>query len=191
MTVALSYIEDNSKKNIHAALDTILHITEEALLSWSESQLDNLARIVNEQQIISLTESLLAEHDNGQNTFNKPTLRELRTLVTQKIDHHRNLEFFIIARDRTNIASRQYANIGRKNIIAEHRKALLDRVFLGESLFIPTLNTDILLLPSSQLPTMSNVIRHRQAAVFIASPIINESGNVIAVLALQLDPSEV
>ena len=190
MTVALSYIEDNSKKNIHAALDTILHITEEALLSWSESQLDNLARIVNEQQIISLTESLLAEHDNGQNTLNKPTLRELRTLVTQKIDHHRNLEFFIIARDRTNIASRQYANIGRKNIIAEHRKALLDRVFLGESLFIPTLNTDILLLPSSQLPTMSNVIRHRQAAVFIASPIINESGNVIAVLALQLDPSE-
>lgn len=135
MSVSLSYIEDNSKKNIHAALDTVLHITEEALLRWSENQLDNLASIVNEQQVISLTKSILIEHDNRQNIFNTPTLKNLRTLITEKINDHRNLDFFIIAPDRINIASRFNANIGRKNIIVQHRKALLDRAFLGEKVF--------------------------------------------------------
>jgi hypothetical protein len=190
MSIALLYIEENFKKNVHAALDTVLHITEEALLRWSESQLDNLSRTVNEQQVVSLTQELLVEHDNRQNVFDTPTLKKLRTLVTEKINHHRNLDFFIIAPDRINIASRHNANMGRMNIIVEHRKALLDRVFLGESLFIPTFNTDDLLMPDNNLPMMSSVFRHKQPAVFVAAPILNTSGTVIAVLALQLDPSD-
>lgn len=190
MSVALSYIEDNSKKNIHAALDTVLHITEEALLRWSENQLDNLARIVDEQQLISLTKSILIEHDNRQNIFDTPTLKKLRTLITEKINDYRNLDFFVIAPDRINIASRYNANIGRKNVIVQHRKALLDRAFLGERVFIPTFNTDVLLMTGKQQPTMSSVFRQKQASVFIASPIVDDAGNVIAVLALQLDPSD-
>lgn len=190
MSVALSYIEDNSKKNIHAALDTVLHITEEALLRWSENQLDNLARIVNEQEVISLTKSILVEHDNRQNIFDTPTLKKLRTLISEKINDHRNLDFFLIAPDRINIASRYNANIGRKNIIVQHREALLDRAFLGEKVFIPTFNTDVLLIKGKQQPMMSSVFRQKQASVFIASPIKNDSGSVIAVLALQLDPSD-
>jgi hypothetical protein len=190
MSVALSYIEDNSKKNIHAALDTVLHITEEALLRWSENQLDNLARIVDEEQLISLTKSILIEHDNRQNIFDTPTLKKLRTLITEKINDYRNLDFFVIAPDRINIASRYNANIGRKNVIVQHRKALLDRAFLGERVFIPTFNTDVLLMTGKQQPTMSSVFRQKQASVFIASPIVDDAGNVIAVLALQLDPSD-
>ncbi|HDY84531.1 hypothetical protein LCGC14_1308370 [marine sediment metagenome] len=189
MSIALLYIEENSKKNVHSALDIVLHITEEALLRWSESQLDNLSRTVNDQQVVSLTEKLLFEHDNRQNVFDTPTLKELRTLVTEKINHHRNLDFFIIAPDRINIASRHNANIGRVNIIVKHRKALLDRVFLGESLFIPTFNIDDP-VPDNNLPMMSSVFLHKQPAVFVASPILDASGTVIAVLALQLDPSD-
>lgn len=190
MSVALSYIEANSKKNIHTALDTVLHITEEALLRWSENQLDNLARIVDEQQVISLTKSILVEHDNRQNIFDTPTLKKLRTLITEKINDYRNLDFFIIAPDRINIASRYNANIGRKNIIVQHRRALLDRAFLGERVFIPTFNSDVLLMTGKQQPTMSSVFRQKQASVFIASPIVDDAGSVIAVLALQLDPSD-
>jgi diguanylate cyclase (GGDEF)-like protein len=190
LSVALSYIEDNSKKNIHKTLDTVLNITEEALLRWSESQLDNLAGIVNEQEVISLTQSLLVEHDNRQNVFATPALKKLRTRITAEINDYRNLDFFVIAPDRINIASRYNANIGRRNIIVQHRKALLDRAFLGESVFIPTFNTDALIMTDQYQPTMSRVLRDKQAAVFIASPIFDESGNVIAVLALELDPSD-
>lgn len=190
MSVALSYIEVRSKQNIHAVLDTVLEITQEALLRWSENQSDNLSRIVNEQKVISLTQSLLVERDSRQNVFQTPTLQALRARITEKVNDHRNLDFFVIAPDRINIASRHNANIGRQNIIVQHRKALLDRAFLGESVFIPTFNTDVPMMMGKELPTMTSVFRHKKASVFVASPIKDHAGNVIAVLALQLEPSD-
>lgn len=196
MWFALSYIENNSKENIHKSLNAVLQITQEALLRWSESQLENLAHIASDQQVLALTESLLIEHNNQQNILNSPALAQLKSLMAEKTGHQLNSGFYIIAPDRINIASFHDTNLSAENIINQRRKPYLDRAFSGENIFIPTMNYGVPLIALFGLsydnpPTMSSVFRDKQQpTIFIASPILDNTRRVIAVLALHLNPTD-
>ena len=80
--------------------------------------------------------------------------------------------FFIIAPDFTNIGSMQDANMGRRNLIAEHHPDLLRKAFSGQTVFIPPIFSDA-------PPTM-----------FVATPVRDENGAVSAVMTLLYDPYE-
>lgn len=76
------------------------------------------------------------------------------------------------------------SNLGTINLIHEQRKEYLDAVFDGNVLLIPTIRSDVPLMTSegqfqTQMPT-----------IFVASPVRTRSGDVIAVLAIRIDPAQ-
>lgn len=189
MWVSLSYIETESKKNIHKSLNAVLHTTQEALQLWLGGRLEELADVVNDKEVIGLTQALLLEYEQqktGQPADipedNNATLKKLRALMDGKMQRHDDKGFFIIAPDRISIASMRDSNIGTENLINRARKAYLDRAFDGGKLFIPSINSDV------PLVSPDGVLRDKQPTIFIAAPVKDSTSKVIAVLTLRLDP---
>lgn len=182
MLATLSYIEINSKQNIHKSLNTVVQITQKALELWVSSRLDDLTYFAKDQSLVVLSKYLLNEYDSGISIMDSEELQKIRALVSNKMKRHDDLDFFIIAPDRVNIASKQDAIIGSENIINQQRKGYLDRVFLGETLFITNVVADI------HLEYISTIMTNKQHRVFIATPILDETKNIIAALIIRLNP---
>lgn len=102
--------------------------------------------------------------------------------MSNKMSQHEYEGFFIISPDRVSIASMRDTNIDTENIINQQRKPYLDRAFMGEKVFIPTISSDV------PLKTNSGKLQNKQPTIFIASPIIDATGTIIAVLTLRLNP---
>jgi diguanylate cyclase (GGDEF)-like protein len=182
MWATLSYIETNSKQNMHKSLNTVLQITQEALELWVSSRLDDLIYFAKAPSLGDLSKTLLNEYDSGISSLDSEALQKIRALVSKKMRPRDDLDFFIIAPDRVSIASKQDANIGSENIINQQRKAYLDRVFLGETLFITNVVADI------HLKSISAIMTNKQHRIFIATPILDETKNVMAALIIRLNP---
>jgi len=178
----LSYIETNSKQNIHKSLNTVLQITQEALELWVSGRLDDLTYFAKDPSLGDLSKTLLNEYDSGISSMDSEALQKIRALMSKKMRRRDDLDFFIIAPDRVSVASKQDANIGSENIINQQRKAYLDRVFLGETLFITNVVADI------HLKSISVIMPNKQHRIFIATPILDETKNVMAALIIRLNP---
>jgi diguanylate cyclase (GGDEF)-like protein len=177
-----SYIETNSRQNIHKSLNTVLQITQEALELWVNSRLDDLIYFAKDPLLGDLSKTLLNEYDSDISSMDSEALQKIRALVSKKMRPRDDLDFFIIAPDRVSVASKQDANIGSENIINQQRKAYLDRVFLGETLFITNVVVDI------HSKSISAIMTNKQHRIFIATPILDETKNVMAALIIRLNP---
>lgn len=180
---ALSRIEFESRKNVVKSLQTVVLTIQEALHIWNNQRKNDLIDITREGEVITLTYALISEHNNHQDLIKSPSLEKLRRIMIKKLKKQGGIGFFVIALDRTNIASMRDANIGSESLIHRHRKEFLQRAFAGETLFIPTIYSDV------PLKTHSGELREHQPTIFVASPIRDDAGDVIAVLTFRLDPS--
>jgi len=180
---ALSRIELETRKNVLKSLFTVAQTTQEALHIWIKQSKSNLKDITTESEVITLTHALLLENNNGQDLVISPSLKKLRKIMANKLEKQAAVGFFIIAPDKISIASMRNENIGSTNIIYQHRKQHLQRAFSGETVFIPTIYSDI------PLKSRTGELKKRQPTIFIASPINDDKGNVVAVLTLRLDPA--
>jgi diguanylate cyclase (GGDEF)-like protein len=174
--ISLLYIETDSKQNIHKSLDTVLHITEEALQLWLDGRLEDLDYVVNDPAVLDLSKTLLKRQDSL-------ALSQLRELMGTQLSKHGDQGFFVIAPNRVSVASMRDTNIGTENLINQQRKTYLDRVFQGETLFIPSVSSDVPLM------TKSGELRNKQPTIFVAAPIKDERNTIIGALTLRLNPS--
>ncbi len=179
---ALERIEFETKKNIRESLHVVIHTTQESLHLWLRHRKEALSETTKNPKVLKLANLLLLEHQKQLDPSKSITLTRLRLLLADKMNQHGDKGFFIIAPDRINVASMRNINLGKTNVIHQQRKEYLDRAFAGETLFIPTVISDV------PLKTRSGVIRDHLPTIFIASPILSDSGAVIAVLTLRLDP---
>jgi signal transduction histidine kinase/CheY-like chemotaxis protein len=92
---------------------------------------------------------------------------EARQRIAVILKHRAEHGFFLIGSDRINIAALPDDAVGMRNPLADEGN-VLDRVFTGETRF------------SAQAPAM-----------FIATPVRDDSGKVIAALAIRLDTAEI
>ncbi len=183
MSLSLSFIKAESKQGIQKSLNTVLNTTQETLQLWLSSRLGDLKELARDKEMIALAKVLISSHHNKPNDQkNSPALEKMRTLMAAKMQRYNDKGFFIINPDRVSIASMRDANISSENLINQQRKLYLDRAFMGDTLFIPSINSDVPLI------TQSGALRDKQPTIFIASPIIDHNAKVIAVLTLRLDP---
>ena len=176
---AVDRIEKQTRAEAASNLETVLHATHEALSGWMDSKRREIADLASDRWLRILADKMLRVPRDRESIISSAILADLRAFFAAKQEIRGDIGFFLIAPDRMNIGSMRDTNLGWVNLIEERRPDLLARVFAGESLMIPPIQSDVPLGEKDDPPTM-----------FFAAPIRGvQTEEVIAVLTLRMDVS--
>jgi len=175
-------IEMETRTSSGKSLQTVLHTTEEAIHLWAQNRINDAQSIALRSQVVDLTKEMLRLPHRRSVLVEDDALQRARDAINADIERLGYLGFFIIAPDSINLASMRDANVGVRNVIADQRPDLLERVFRGESTIIPTIFSDI--SPQDSLAAASR----KSPTMFAATPIFDASGKVLAAFTIRIDP---
>jgi len=178
--LALEKIKEKVLRDVGYNLENVVTTTTERLELWVEQQQAVLRQIARNPALVEQTSLLLKITPIPELLINSDELASLRSTLEQN-QSDLGIGFFIINRNGISIASARDTNIGTRNLIAIHRPELLDRVFQGEALFVPPIYSDFAAV---------GVDPKNSSSLFIAVPIQNGSGEVVAAFTKRLDPAE-
>ena len=176
---ALERINQKILHDVEDNLENVLVTTAERLEIWLDQQVAVLAQIAGNPILVTDVEGLLNVDVEAETLVQSNELTAIRITLAQ-FQSEFGLGFFIINRQGISVGSDRDNRVGTRNLIATQRPELLGRVLSGESLFVP--------------PAVSEVVAddwsiERSTSLFIAVPIRRSNGEVIAVLAMELDPA--
>ncbi len=178
--LALNQIKEKILQDVGNNLENVLLTTTQRLDIWVNQQVEVLDQIVKNADLIRQIELLLMVPVDAESLLPSAELSAVRANLEQYQDAL-ELGFFIINPDGISIGSRRDNNIGTNNLIAIHQPARLERVFLGEAVFVPPMRSDVAIDNENQ--TLST-------SLFIAVPVRGDGGEVIAALTMRLDPKQ-
>ncbi len=179
--LGLNSIKHRMGKNIGESLQMVVETTHQSIKMWVEGQKEHLEEHAKDPRLVALVQGQLEVPRTRDALLASDSLRKLRAYLDTSC-YYWDLGFFVIAPDRIIIASRRDANVGSRNLIDEQRPAELQKAFSGKIVFIPSIYSDV------PLPDASGRMQTVAPTMFIAVPIRDSGGAVIAVLTLRLDP---
>ena len=180
----LGKMKEEMVSNTVADLSTIVKTTHNTLLDiWVANLMKDVEAIVQGDKIVEYTEELLLTGiEPDLKIRQQKALSSLRHGLKPILSNHNAKGIFVISPEGKNIASMRDSNLGDQNLIAIDRPDYFRKVLLGESLLIPPIKSDVPLKApdgkmTPQCPTM-----------FLAVPIVNKNGKVLAIFTIRLDP---
>ncbi|RJX75170.1 response regulator [Vibrio sinensis] len=177
--IVTRYAERQSIESINDSLSTVLASAHKRIVGWVDLELDSLSQLGRNPTLVELTQELLKVPRTSDALKNAPLQHQLRQFIQSQAGLSNSFGYFIISPDSISLSSRRDSNIGSINLIQLKRPDLMQSVLAGQSVFIPPIKSDVELgLDNKELnpPTM-----------FFAVPIINASGEVIAVLTKRVN----
>ena len=176
---------DRVREEVGESLRTVLQSTREAMRIWVDGKRNELREISGDPVLGSLTEKLLSVPRNPDDLLASWQLASVREVIAVEKEKLGDIGFFIIAPDGTSIASMRDENVGTANLIYNIRRALLDKVFEGETVLVPPIVSDV------PLKTPDGKVIARSPTMFFAAPIREMAGDkVVAALTMRLDPAK-
>ncbi len=180
---SLEGVQDRLRQNIGNQLSIINNSVHQALRTWFAGRSERVVDLSHEPQLLEVASALLSVPRNPQALRADSETARLRTLLAPRLDRMNATGVCIIAPDRLCIGSMQDADLGTANFISQQRPDLLDRVFAGETVFIPPI------FSAGALPDREGQIAARASTMSFAAPLQDANGDVIAVLTLRFDPT--
>ncbi len=186
---ALERMDKQIRQELGRNLVTVNNGVNLSLDLWLESYGDKIQHLLDNDRLLPLTEKLLTEKllagsRSSDTLLQSDAQRELRTIYHSYNEQLHAKGFFIIAPDGISLASSRDSNVGSKNLIFRQQPEIIDRVLAGNSAFVPPIYSDV------ALDDASGRLVAKAATMFFAEPIHDNSGKVIALLTLRLDPAE-
>ncbi|MFK5951437.1 MAG: response regulator [Desulfobacterium sp.] len=178
----LQGLERQTRVSTGESLEVIVQTAQSVLHAWSHGEKEHIEMYARDQRFVNLVTHLLHVPRIRDQLLDSKALRAVR-MYLKPLEKHQH-GFFIISPDLINIGSMRDANICWRNLIAEHRPRLLQRAFSGETVFIPPIQSDV------PLNDKTGQLKEGQPTMFMATPVKDEKGAVIAVMTLRYDPGE-
>ncbi|MBF0290028.1 MAG: transporter substrate-binding domain-containing protein [SAR324 cluster bacterium] len=179
--IALNQIEKQIRNDYAMSLDTVVHSTYESLTVWIENHKNSIHQIASDQTLRELVEKHLQVSPDLEILLNSSSLRQLREFFDGKRDRYGDIGFFIINRENINIAAMQNSSLGEVNLITKQRPETIQKAFAGEEVFVLPLH------PSRD--SEGQAVSKNESHMYFVTPIKNNSGKIIAALAVRLDPT--
>lgn len=178
LTVEL--IKERYQRTLVDTLNTVLMTTVEAVDLWEQEQRLTIEKLASEPAIHRAARALLAQPRDPQALITADAQQQLREMMHPYLGYYRG--YFIIAPGNISIASSRDSNIGTPNLLTKYPDILED-VWNGNTRLTPIQRSDVpLSTDDEELPQQGD------ETLFSASPIIDNKGNVIALLTLRIDP---
>ncbi|MDJ0862868.1 MAG: transporter substrate-binding domain-containing protein, partial [Gammaproteobacteria bacterium] len=180
----LAEVERQMRREAGDLLRTVLDVTQESLRTWTEGRRLQIHSIARNPEVRKLTERIMKIPADAQSLSQSRPLAALREFFGRYREQVGDIGFFIIGPEGTSIGSMRDANLGTENLIARQRPDLLDRVFKGETVLVPPIHSDVTLTDET------GEMRAQAPTMFMAAPVLDDQGNVLAALTLRFDPLE-
>jgi PAS domain S-box-containing protein len=179
---ALNESREQTRQRAGESLRAVSTTTEAALSTWLGGWESRIISIAADPALRAQIAALAQKQPTSRVLENSSELRTIREIIREFNSGLEYMGFFVISPDFVNIGSMRNSNLAQVNLIAEHYPELLERTFKGETVFIPSVRSDI------PIPGITGT-RDFHASMFIASPVHSADGKVIAVVAIRMDPA--
>ncbi len=170
------WMDTEVRKNIGSQLETVNRSVNYTLHLWKEDIFEDTIHLAKDtEEFQHITQELLTLPRNKKELAASPAQSAVRGIIARHGYIQKCQNYSVIAQDLNNIASMREQDLGRKSFIALHAPKLLARAFAGNTVFIPPIHGD--------------KDHNNDQRMFIATPITDQTGGVLAVLALEIDPN--
>jgi len=164
---------------------TNLQSTHQAMKDlWLERYFDYISEWASEAQVISHAEELLALPLERESLRSSPSQQALRDFFRTKLEQYDALGLIIISPDFKNLGSMYDGNLADDNLIGLLHPDRMAKVFQGEAQVIPPMPSEI------PLPDQQGKLVAGYPTMFVAGPIRDENAEIIAAMAIRLNPVE-
>ncbi len=181
--LTLRDIKDMVRQDLEITLSSLVNSTSEEMHHWILDRMRHAETWATSPGMRKLIEAQLALPTESETLLASPALTQMRNFYQTYIEGHGFLGFFVISSEHISIASARDSNIGTRNLLSE-RGEFLAKVFGGNSACSLPMRSDV------PLPGVSGQLRENEPTMFVAAPVRNEQGLVIAALTLRVDPSQ-
>jgi len=183
-------LEQNKKatlQDVKEDLSFVLERTTESLDAWVDDRRDFLSSIGQHPKLVSQVQKLLnlSEEKNAQE---EGVVQEaIRSFFDLHAEEFNQVGYFLLSKQGVTIASRQDQQLGEKHIVAVHAPGLLEKVYQGDTIFVPPIPSNIY---SSGISDNISDDQKDQSdfSMFFATPVVNEDGDIIAALLKRILP---
>lgn len=178
---ALATIKEQHKRNLTDNLISVLRTTNNAVDLWIHDRTDDTEHIASRPDTVRLIKELLHLSPTREELIKSPALGELRDILGKLMQEHDDDGFFIISPERISIGSMHNENLGTVNLLESNGK-YLDNVFKGKAQVVLPMRSDV------PIPGIDGKLVDGEPTMFIAVPVFDEDGSVIAAFTIRLDP---
>ncbi len=180
--VTRSQLRNHTEATLDTTLSTILNRTLSGLESWRNKQTEILNTISNKPNLVDLAKKIHKLDHDKQSLIASPLISDLRNEMAPWVVNRGFLGLYLINKDGVNIGSLNNKTLGEVNPVKTHQPERWNMALSGKTIVTRPMPTDISVLgPDGRLsmnaPTM-----------FVLSPILDEKGEVIAVLSVRINP---
>lgn len=179
---ALQRTERQVRDDLGHTLVTVNSTVKQRVELWLDKRSHEATLLLEDKQLLPQVKALLQLPRNSSVLLHSDAQSEIRDSYHSHNKALNALDFFIIAPDAISLASLHNNNVGKPNRIMMQRPDLMARVFAGETVSIPAMLSNL----AGKDATGRTVTE--AASLFFALPVRDWQGNVIAALALELDP---
>jgi len=180
---ALQYAERHTRERALDNMHSTLNATHSAIKdSWVRGRINSAVSWAAEAVVVDAITELEAINSDKNTLRDHPLQQKLRNYFSERLHQHDALGIFLIDQEFRNLVSMKDSNLGEINLIAKHKKKLLERVFSGIPQFIPPIPSDV------PLADESGQLQNSYPTMFIAVPVNNKYGKTIAAFTIRYNP---
>jgi len=179
---ALNESQGKTRSQAGESLRAVSATTDAALRTWLDGWESRITSISSEAELRIQVAGLLRNEPTSQVLENSRELGSIRELIRQLDTGMEYTGFFIISPDFVNIGSMRNSNLAQVNLIAEEYPEILQRAFDGEIVLVPGIRSDV------PIPGITGT-NDFHASMFIAAPVRSINEQVVAVIAMRMDPA--
>ena len=170
------------KQKTGESLETVLHTTHQAIVSWADRETASARVWANDPDIQKATVQLLNSDKTPSSLINNSYQENIRRLLLPLMAQKDYQGYFIIDRNNISLASSRDSNIGTDNLLKE-QEAFLNAVWAGQNAMSLPLISDV------PLPGEQGELRAGQLTMFAGAPVFNSAKEVIAVFVFRINPA--
>ena len=183
--LAMEHNKNKILNNLEINLEMTLENTHERLKLWVDTHKLVIQEFGRDPVLVDATREILTVSKDKNELLSSDALDKLRAFYNKYKGPFQSVGFFIIDKDYLNLASSRDENIGIISVIYNERPELMKKVFEGNSVFIPPIESDVHLDEVESNGSLS-----KPPTMFFVTPIEGASGEILAALAIRIDPTQ-
>ena len=181
--IATGWVEQANKRSIEKSLKTALDSATQGVRLHFQHHAAPALVWANDDRVREITKQLLKNPREPGALLAAPEQQTLRTLFAPYMNVADLGGFFIIDKDGISVASMRDTNIATPNLLLK-QQGFLQKILAGQTLLSLPMKSDVPLVDHHGHEVEG------LATMFVGTPILDDKGKTIAVLALRVSPDQ-